>query len=44
MSKNLSDLARRKGLDRNLFEELGKAAENTGTPDLVEMEKLRNEV
>lgn len=43
MSKNLSDLAGRKGLERNLFEELGKAAENTGTPELEEMEKLRNE-
>lgn len=43
MSKNLSDLARRKGLEKNLFEELGKAAAETGTPELEEMEKLRNE-
>ena len=43
MSKNLSDLARRKGLERNLFEELGNAAVQTGTPDLDEMAKLCDE-
>ena len=43
MSKNLSDLARRKGLEKNLFEELGKAAVQTGTPELDEMAKLCDE-
>jgi len=43
MSENLSELAGRKGLDRNLFEELGNAALATGTPDMEEMQKLCNE-
>ena len=43
MSKNLSDLSGRKGLEKNLFEELGKAAELTGTPGLNDMEKIREE-
>ena len=40
MSKNLSDLSGRKGLEKNLFEVLGKAAELTGSPGLEEMEKM----
>ena len=40
MSKNLSDLSGRKGLSKNLFEELGKAAVQTGTPDKETMENL----
>jgi len=43
MSENLSELAGRKGLDRNLFEELGNAALATGTLDMEEMQKLCNE-
>lgn len=43
MSKNLSDLSGRKGISKNLFEELGFAAEPTGTPGLDAMEKLRDE-
>ncbi len=43
MSKNLSDLSRRKGLSKNLFEELGIAAEKTGTPSLADLEKIREE-
>ncbi len=43
MSKNLSDLSGRKGLAKNLFEELGIAAEKTGTPNLDDLEKLREE-
>lgn len=43
MSKNLSELSGRKGLDKNLFELLGRAAEKTGTPDLEEMDRLRDE-
>ncbi|MFY8021814.1 MAG: NADH-ubiquinone oxidoreductase-F iron-sulfur binding region domain-containing protein [Bacteroidia bacterium] len=40
MSKNLSDLSGRKGLSKNLFEELGKAAAQSGTPDKDTMESL----
>jgi NADH-quinone oxidoreductase subunit F len=40
MSKNLSDLSRRRGLAENLFEELGNAAALTGTPDKDKMEEL----
>ena len=40
MSKNLSELSGRKGLEKNLFEELGIAARETGTPDLDTLEKL----
>lgn len=43
MSKNISELSGRKGLDKNLFEELGIAARKDGTPDLESLEKLRNE-
>ena len=43
MSKNLSDLSRRKGLTKNLFEELGIAAEKTGTPEITDLEKIREE-
>ena len=40
MSKNLSNLAGRKGLQQTLFEQLGKAASKTGTPTPDEIEKL----
>ena len=43
MSKNLSELSGRKGLEKNLFEELGKAAATSGTPDRAELEKIREE-
>jgi NADH-quinone oxidoreductase subunit F len=43
MSKNLSELSGRKGLDKNLFEEYGKAAEGSGTPSVEEMDRLRDE-
>lgn len=43
MSKNLSELAGRKGLQKNLFEELGIAASATGTPDLEVMDRLHEE-
>jgi len=43
MSKNISDLSGRKGLEKNLFEELGIAARETGTPSVEAMEKLRDE-
>ena len=43
MSENLGFLAGRKGLERNLFEQLGQAAAGTGAPDLENMENLRKE-
>jgi NADH:ubiquinone oxidoreductase subunit F (NADH-binding)/NADH:ubiquinone oxidoreductase subunit E len=43
MPENLSYLLGRKGLDKNLFEELGIAAQDTGTPDMEKMEELRKE-
>lgn len=43
MSNNLSYLLGRKGTSKILFEELGIAAQKTGTPDAEKMEALRNE-
>lgn len=43
MSKNLSNLLGRKGIDTNLFEELGIAASQKGTPDLEVLEKLHQD-
>lgn len=43
MSKNLSELSGRKGLEHNLFEVFGKAAAKTGTPGIAELENIRNE-
>ncbi len=43
MSENLSHLLGRKGVNKNLFEELGIAASEKGTPSAEKMEKLRNE-
>jgi NADH:ubiquinone oxidoreductase subunit F (NADH-binding)/NADH:ubiquinone oxidoreductase subunit E len=43
MSKNLSELSGRKGLHKNLFEELGIAAAVTGTPSKEDLEKIREE-
>ena len=40
MSKNLSELSGRKGLRENLFEELGIAATQTGTPSTEKMDQL----
>ena len=40
MSKNLSELAGRKGVNQTLFEELGIAARQTGTPSVDKMEEL----
>ncbi|HJW29606.1 MAG TPA: NAD(P)H-dependent oxidoreductase subunit E, partial [Saprospiraceae bacterium] len=40
MSKNLSELSGRKGLNENLFTELGILAKTTGTPDEESMEQL----
>jgi NADH-quinone oxidoreductase subunit F len=43
MSNNLSHLLGRKGLNKNLFEELGVAASETGSPNSEDLEKLRQE-
>ncbi|MFI5221700.1 MAG: NADH-ubiquinone oxidoreductase-F iron-sulfur binding region domain-containing protein [Bacteroidia bacterium] len=43
MSKNLSELSGRKGLRENLFEELGIAASQTGTPTTEKMDSLAEE-
>jgi NADH:ubiquinone oxidoreductase subunit E len=43
MSKNLSQLAGRKGLQQTLFEKLGNSASNTGTPTSDAIEKLAEE-
>ncbi len=43
MSENLSHLLGRKGINKNLFEELGIAASEKGTPDIAVMEKLRQD-
>ena len=43
MSKNLSHLSGRKGLNQNLFDQLGIAARTTGTPDQASMDQLQNE-
>ncbi|MBP9081461.1 MAG: NAD(P)H-dependent oxidoreductase subunit E [Bacteroidia bacterium] len=43
MSKNLSELSGRKGLEKNLFEEYGNASTAKGTPDLEDLERLREE-
>ena len=43
MSKNLGYLSGRKGLNENLFDQLGIAARHTGTPDPEEMDRLHKE-
>ena len=43
MSKNLSELSGRKGLEENLFEELGIAAKRSGTVSKAKMESLSEE-
>lgn len=43
MSKNLSELSARKGLQENLFDKLGKLARATGTPGKEELDKLAKE-
>ncbi len=43
MSKNISELSGRKGLSKNLFEELGLAAAKEGTPSNDDLERIREE-
>lgn len=43
MSRNLSALSYRKGLDHNLFEEMGKLSRPNGTPTAEELDQLADE-
>lgn len=43
MSKNLSELSARKGLENNLFDKMGKLARQTGTPSSEHLEHLAQE-
>lgn len=43
MSFNLSELSGRKGLQDNLFEQIGRAARETGTVSVADTERLANE-
>lgn len=43
MSKNLSELSGRKGIEENLFDKLGKLAKPTGAPSKEDMDKLAEE-
>lgn len=43
MSKNISKLSGRKGLDNNLFERLGQAAAAEGTPSIEALNDIRRE-
>ena len=43
MSRNLSELMGKSGLEKNLFEQIGRKAKDTGTPDVGEMERLAEE-
>lgn len=43
MSKNLSELSGRKGLEDNLFDRYGKLSLDTGTPAVGDLEKLAEE-
>ncbi len=43
MSKNLSFLSGRKGLENNLFDRIGQSSEETGTPSAEDLKKLADE-
>ncbi len=43
MSKNLTELSFRKGLENNLFEKLGEASKKEGTPSNEDLEALAKE-
>ena len=43
MSKNLSELSGREGLANSLFQKYGDLAQETGTPDVADLDKLANE-
>lgn len=43
MSKNISELSGRKGLDKNLFEQIGRLAQQSGSAPKKELQELANE-
>ena len=43
MSKNLSELSGRKGLEDNLFDRMGKLAQQDGTPSKEDLDRLADE-
>ena len=43
MSKNLSELSGRKGLEESLFDKMGKLAQNDGAPDIKDLDALADE-
>jgi NADH-quinone oxidoreductase subunit F len=43
MSINISELSGRKGLDQNLFEQIGLLAKETGSLSTAQLEELANE-
>jgi len=43
MSKNLSELSGRKGLDNNLFDKMGKLAHDSGAPSREDLDQLAEE-
>ena len=43
MSKNLSNISGKKGLEENLFEQLGIAAREEGYPSVEKMEELADQ-
>jgi len=43
MSKNISDLTGKKGIENSLFEKIGNLSKETGTPSIEAMEKLADE-
>lgn len=43
MSKNISELSGRRGLEKNLFEQIGRSAQKTGTPAIEDLEQLADE-
>ena len=43
MSKNLSELSGRKGVEENLFDKMGKLAVDTGAPSKEQLEELAEE-
>ncbi|HIP33088.1 MAG TPA: formate dehydrogenase [Crocinitomicaceae bacterium] len=43
MSKNLSELSGRKGLEDNLFDRMGKLAQNDGAPTIEDLDQLAEE-
>ncbi len=43
MSKNLSELSGRKGLDENLFNKIGELGQFTGSPVVEDLDELANE-